>query len=113
MNRTAGIRAVETRRVDPADPVFSGHYPGFPVLPGVYLIEFADQTARRAHPDPSRVRLVAIERCRFLRPVFPGDNLTIDVSFTGTPPGRAAARLHTSGGRAADIVLSYRVGEAA
>ena len=40
-----GVRCVAVKFVDPADPIFSGHFPAKPILPGVFLIEAVAQTA--------------------------------------------------------------------
>lgn len=106
----AGTVAVAT--VDPADHIFVGHYPGFPVLPGVYLIELADRTARLALPHGSTVELAAIERTRFRDPVYPGDEITLAVTVSG-PAGRPLCTVEasTQAGAAADMKLRYRQGE--
>jgi 3-hydroxyacyl-[acyl-carrier-protein] dehydratase len=112
--------------VDPGDPVFPGHYPGYPVLPGVQLIEYADRAARALpalRADGPPVRLAAVERCRFLAPVYPGDTVTVTVTVSadvavdpaadGTGTGlRCTAEAATGRGPAADITLRYRRGTA-
>jgi len=100
-------------------PVVDGHYPGFPVLPGVFLIEAADRTVRQwAHGNvPARdgaeggeVDLVAMDRCRFHRPVFPGDRVLADLSVTDNAAGLLfKAVVATNRGKVADIRLRYRV----
>ncbi len=40
-----GVRCVAVKFVDPADPIFAGHFPAKPILPGVLLIEAVAQTA--------------------------------------------------------------------
>ncbi|MFI8069376.1 3-hydroxyacyl-ACP dehydratase FabZ family protein [Streptomyces sp. NPDC086033] len=100
-------------------PVVDGHYPGFPVLPGVFLIEAADRTVRQwAHGNvPARdgaeggeVDLVAMNRCRFHRPVFPGDRVLADVTVTDNAAGLLfKAAVATNRGKVADIRLRYRV----
>ena len=99
--------------VDAGDPVFAGHYPGFPVLPGVYLIEFVDQ-AVRLRLDGAPVTLTAIERCRFLRPVYGGDRLDIAVTLTRADGDvRCSASVRTGGVAVADIRLRHRAEPAA
>ncbi|MEO3743379.1 hypothetical protein [Plantactinospora sp. B5E13] len=104
--------ATGTVRVDPADPVFAGHYPGFPVLPGVHLIEFADQTLRGwlgVDGPEGPVELAAVERCRFLRPVYPGDTVTVELTVDRTDDGlRCSAGVRTAAGPVADIRLRHR-----
>ena len=40
-----GVRCVAVKFVDPANPIFAGHFPARPILPGVFLIEAVAQTA--------------------------------------------------------------------
>ncbi|MFJ9679631.1 3-hydroxyacyl-ACP dehydratase FabZ family protein [Streptomyces sp. NPDC101194] len=98
-------------------PVVDGHYPGFPVLPGVFLIEAADRTVRqwarsnRATPagDDGEVELVAMDRCRFHRPVHPGDRVHTDIGVTESAAGLLfKAAVTTNRGKVADIRLRYR-----
>ncbi|GAA3735360.1 3-hydroxyacyl-ACP dehydratase FabZ family protein [Plantactinospora mayteni] len=101
--------AVSTAKVDPGDPVFAGHFPGFPLLPGVYLVELVGQTVRAALRGRYRPELEALDRCRFLSPVAPGDELRIEVAFTVTGPElRCTATVNTERGRAAELKLRYR-----
>jgi len=67
--------------VDPTELVLTGHFPGFPIFPGVCLIECAHQAALSALSG--NTTLVAVERARFFAPVFPGDEITARVTVTG------------------------------
>jgi 3-hydroxyacyl-[acyl-carrier-protein] dehydratase len=83
-----GVRCVAVKFVDPANPIFAGHFPAKPILPGVLLIEAVAQTAGvmmgSAAPqtaDKSRERvalLAAVNRFKFLKPVTPGQELLIE-----------------------------------
>jgi len=74
--------------LDPAIDVFTGHYPGFPVLPGVLLCEAALQTGAlliaTLEPNPdNRVPVVGrLNNVKFRRMVRPGDTLDIHVELT-------------------------------
>jgi 3-hydroxyacyl-[acyl-carrier-protein] dehydratase len=74
--------------LDPATDVFAGHYPGFPVLPGVLLCEAALQTGALliATLEPNqgdRVPVVGrLNNVKFRRMVRPGETLDIHVELT-------------------------------
>lgn len=62
------------------EPCFQGHFPGFPVMPGVLLIEGIAQTAGAICVaalgetyEPRIVYFMSIDRAKFRRPVVPGD----------------------------------------
>jgi len=83
-----GVRCVAVKFVDPATPLFAGHFPAKPILPGVLLIEAVAQTAGvmlgSAAPQdrgksPGGVALLAaVNRFKFLKPVTPGQELRIE-----------------------------------
>jgi 3-hydroxyacyl-[acyl-carrier-protein] dehydratase len=80
-----GVRCVAVKFVDPADPIFAGHFPTKPILPGVFLIEAVAQTAGvmlgSARPQASGggvALLAAVNRFKFLKTVTPGQNLRVE-----------------------------------
>ena len=81
VERIVGIKNVTTN-----EPFFQGHFPDFPVMPGVLIVEAMAQTAGILvlHSIPDRasklVLLVSIETAKFRRPVLPGDQLRIEMS---------------------------------
>ncbi|PSL53053.1 3-hydroxyacyl-[acyl-carrier-protein] dehydratase [Saccharothrix carnea] len=85
--------------VAPDDPVFAGHLPGFPIYPGVAVVEFA-------HRASGRARLAAVESARFLRPTFPGTTLTARLTWDDTGR-RCSAVVSDDDGVVARIKLGY------
>ncbi|MEV4015104.1 hypothetical protein AB0J35_31845 [Nonomuraea angiospora] len=98
-----GDTVTSTVLVDPDEPVFAGHYPGFAVFPGVGVVELVDRTLRAAYGD-GRV-LSEIVSARFLSPVLPGDLLSVRATLRD---GECAAVVGTGRGEAARLRLRYR-----
>jgi 3-hydroxyacyl-[acyl-carrier-protein] dehydratase len=74
--------AVGIKNVTYNENFFQGHFPKFPVMPGVLLIEGMAQTAGAlcVHNmedayEPSLVYFMTIDRARFRKPVVPGDQV--------------------------------------
>lgn len=84
-----GERIVAQKNVSINEEFFVGHFPHFPVMPGVLIIEALAQTAGilsfktmgTASSRDSVYFFVGIDNCRFKRPVVPGDVLTLQVSI--------------------------------
>lgn len=69
------------------EPYFQGHFPGHPIMPGVFMIEAMAQTAAAlvmhtlgGDLGSKVVYFMTIDRARFRHPVRPGDTLRIPVS---------------------------------
>ena len=74
--------AVGIKNVTVNEPFFQGHFPNFPVMPGVLIIEGLAQTAGAlcvnyldATYKPQLVYFMGIDRAKFRKPVLPGDQL--------------------------------------
>jgi 3-hydroxyacyl-[acyl-carrier-protein] dehydratase len=81
-----GKRIVGVKNVTVNEPFFTGHFPGHPVMPGVLIIEAMAQVAAimayLASDEETRKKVsyfMAIDKCRFRRPVRPGDQLRIEI----------------------------------
>jgi 3-hydroxyacyl-[acyl-carrier-protein] dehydratase len=78
-------RIVGIKNVTITEPFFPGHFPDFPVMPGVLIIESMAQVAGvlvlSQIPDRKNklVLLATIEEAKFRRPVRPGDQLRIEM----------------------------------
>ena len=78
-------RIVGIKNVTANEPFFQGHFPDFPVMPGVLIIEAMAQAAgvlvlKNMQDRANKlVLLVAVENARFRRPVVPGDTLRMEM----------------------------------
>ena len=78
-----GVHIVAEFDVDPALPLFAGHFPEHPVLPGVIVMEALAQAASccvlLAGDDCGKVGfLTGIDKAKFRRQVRPGDTLRLE-----------------------------------
>jgi 3-hydroxyacyl-[acyl-carrier-protein] dehydratase len=85
-----GTRVTVRLPVDRATAQLAGHYPGFPILPGVLLIDCVRQAAGVA--CGAELRLCSIDRARFTRPLLPGDELELSLLVTSETSGRVGVR---------------------
>jgi 3-hydroxyacyl-[acyl-carrier-protein] dehydratase len=94
--------------IDPVEPILAGHYPGFPIFPGICVVDCAHRAALAAAPAGA-LALCTIESTRLLAGVYPGDVLRIDLEWRRLDDGwRCAARASTGRGRVATMRLRYR-----
>jgi len=83
----AGARCVTSRRLEPDEPIFAGHFPGDPLLPGVILIEASAQTAgvmlgARLGKRPEVALLAGVNHFKFIQQVRPGDVVEFETRLT-------------------------------
>jgi 3-hydroxymyristoyl/3-hydroxydecanoyl-(acyl carrier protein) dehydratase len=81
-----------------AEPLFAGHFPGHPILPGVMLLGLAQRAIAASLQRP--VKLVRVVRQRFVAPVLPDNEVTVNCVLTDNGDGtlRAACRWCLSDG---------------
>ena len=78
-------RIVALKNLTVNEPFFAGHFPGFPIMPGVLIVEAIAQAGGAlllteiADREHKLVFFTGIERAKFRRPVVPGDQLRIEV----------------------------------
>lgn len=83
----AGVSGEAVQEFSPDDPVFRGHFPGEPIVPGVLLTEAIAQLAgivAGADEPGSRYLLSAIRSMKFSRPALPGREIRLSVRAEGT-----------------------------
>ncbi len=83
----AGKRIVAIKNVTINEPFFNGHFPGYPVMPGVLIVEALAQAggivALMAIGGGKRIAYFGgIDNCKFRRPVVPGDQLRLEATVT-------------------------------
>jgi 3-hydroxyacyl-[acyl-carrier-protein] dehydratase/UDP-3-O-[3-hydroxymyristoyl] N-acetylglucosamine deacetylase/3-hydroxyacyl-[acyl-carrier-protein] dehydratase len=82
-----GKRVVGIKNVTFNEEFFQGHFPGNPVMPGVLIVEAMAQVAAiglfGVVPEHEKkfLYLSAVDRCKFRRPVLPGDQLRIEAQI--------------------------------
>lgn len=79
----AGSKVTGLKNVSVNEPFFQGHFPENPVMPGVLILECMAQVggclffAGEAEPGKKLMYLSGVDKARFRRPVFPGDQLVV------------------------------------
>ncbi len=114
-----GERIVAIKNVTNNEPFFAGHFPGYPVMPGVLIIEAMAQAGAvmmlRAMPDAaSKVPLFAgIDGARFRRQVVPGDCLRFELTVLKQrgPLCKLAGKAFVEGELAAEAEITAVVGD--
>lgn len=107
---------ITQKDVASGEPFFAGHFPGYPIYPGVFIIEAVHQAALYyGAVFLGHVQLLEVRSARFLAPVHPGDVLESDCrcevsSETGDLAVRATCR--SGAQKVAEVKLLYRVEDA-
>ncbi len=108
-------RIVVVKHVTLAEEYLADHFPTFPVLPGVMMVETMVQAARRLLADRGDERLVLgeVRALKFGSFVRPGEALEVEVTVTKTLDGgaflcRGTGRVHRHAGEAGETAVSGR-----
>ena len=82
-------RVVGIKNVTINEPFFQGHFPGFPIMPGVLIVEAMAQTGGLLLQEELKEKqnalavFMGIREAKFRKPVVPGDILRIEVTLSG------------------------------
>ena len=112
-----GKRLVAIKNVTINEPFFQGHFPGYPIMPGVLVIEAMAQAgailimSEIADRHSKLVVFTGIERAKFRRPVSPGDQIRfeIEVLSVRSRAGRMEGKAYVDGKLACEATLTCRV----
>ena len=113
-----GVRAVGIKNVTQNEPFFQGHFPDYPVMPGVLIIEALAQVgavsvmAGGEHQDKLAL-FAGIDGVRFRRQVVPGDVLTMEVEIDRLKGriGRGTGRASVGDERVCEAQLMFAFAE--
>jgi 3-hydroxyacyl-[acyl-carrier-protein] dehydratase len=101
-----------TLRLRADEPVFEGHYPGNPILPGIYTLESVQQGIERLYAGRGRrVTMTRVKSMRFLAPFAPGDLMRVQAQVEERPGGEvlASASILRNGDKAAQAKIYFRI----
>lgn len=91
---TEALTLTAIKNVTANEPFFQGHFPGFPVMPGVLIIEAMAQAcgtlailSHGGRADDEIYFFVGIDNARFKRQVIPGDQLKFEVQLLANKRG--------------------------
>ena len=116
------IRGIKNVTIN--EPFFQGHFPGYPVMPAVLVIEALAQIASilawkisgRTPADGSLIFFAAIDNARFRRQVRPGDQLILESEVQRMVRGigkfSARAKVGTNIVAEADLMAAMRMSDA-
>ncbi|WP_053361013.1 3-hydroxyacyl-ACP dehydratase FabZ [Bacillus sp. FJAT-27251] len=109
-----GKRAVGLKNVTANEEFFNGHFPDYPVMPGVLIVEALAQVGAVAmlKPEANRGKLAffaGIDNCRFKRQVKPGDQLRLEVEMIKVrgPMGKGKAIATVDGEIACETEIMF------
>jgi 3-hydroxyacyl-[acyl-carrier-protein] dehydratase len=110
-------RLVAIKNVTINEPFFQGHFPGYPIMPGVLVVEAMAQAggvimmAEMPDRHEKLVVFTGIENAKFRRPVLPGDQLHLEIEVLNfrSRAGRIQGRALVEGKLACEATLRCQV----
>ncbi len=111
-----GKRVVGYKNVTINEPFFQGHFPDYPVMPGVLIVEALAQVGAIAVLDIEENKgkigfLAGVDKCRFKRQVVPGDELKLEVEITRMkgPIGKGKGTATVNGELACQAEITFAI----
>ncbi|MYL49477.1 3-hydroxyacyl-ACP dehydratase FabZ [Halobacillus litoralis] len=109
-----GERAVGYKNVTMNEPFFQGHFPDYPVMPGVLITEALAQMGavamlKKEENQGKLAFFTGIDKCRFKRQVKPGDRLKLEVEIVRLkgPVGKGKATASVDGQVACEAEIMF------
>jgi 3-hydroxyacyl-[acyl-carrier-protein] dehydratase len=113
-----GQRAVGVKNVTANEEFFNGHFPEYPVMPGVLIVEALAQVGAVAmlKKEENRGKLAffaGIDNCRFKKQVVPGDQLRLEVEMTRVRGsiGKGKGIATVDGQVACEVEITFALGK--
>jgi len=114
-----GVRIKALKNVTINEPFFCGHFPGVPVMPGVLMIEAMAQAGgvlmfnSLEGKETKVAMLLGVEKCKFRKPVRPGDQMMIEVEVLRLRSrlGKMLGKTYVDGAVAAEAEISFALVE--
>ncbi len=110
-------RIVGIKNVTINEPFFAGHFPDYPVMPGVLIVEAMAQVAgvlalSKLGGENRAVLLAMIDSAKFRRPVVPGDRLRIEmkVDRLKSSIAKMSGTATVDGSVAAEVAVMCKLG---
>lgn len=96
--------AVQEFRFPASDVVFAGHFPGHPLLPGIFQIEMTRGLAETLLGG--KLAVLTVTKAKFLRPIIPGETVRVELKSTAKADTiQLRARLTVIGQSAGEVML--------
>lgn len=110
-------RIVALKNVTANEPFFQGHFPGYPIMPGVLVLEALAQAGalmilhEDETPGERLIFFTGVDGCKFRSPVVPGDQIRLEVTVLAfrSTAGRMQGRAMVGDKLAAEATLSCAV----